>query len=46
MHELLRFEALDAWGPDEKKVNKMVFIGLDLDKAELTESFKKMVEGR
>eukprot|EP00038_Savillea_parva_P007288 m.169067 g.169067 ORF g.169067 m.169067 type:complete len:508 (+) comp13048_c0_seq1:75-1598(+) len=44
VHELLRFEGLDPWKPDEPRTNKMVFIGVDLDKDELTENFKKLVQ--
>jgi len=44
VHELLRFEALEPWGKDEKKVSKMVFIGADLDKQKLTDDFKALVE--
>ena len=31
------------WGPDEKRVNKLVFIGKNLDHEELTSSFKDCI---
>ncbi|KAL6750486.1 CobW/HypB/UreG, nucleotide-binding domain-containing protein [Haematococcus lacustris] len=45
VHMLLQFSSSEdgagrPWGPDEPRVNKMVFIGKNLDRKELTEGFK------
>lgn len=33
----------DPWGPDEKRESRFVFIGRDLDRAELTKGFNACV---
>eukprot|EP00854_Cymbomonas_tetramitiformis_P025197 gene25197-30755_t len=41
VHEQMNFgPALSPWKPDEKRVNKLVFIGRNLDRAALEEGFK------
>ncbi|KAJ9519565.1 hypothetical protein QJQ45_000656 [Haematococcus lacustris] len=45
VHMLLQFSSSEdgtgrPWGPDEPRVNKIVFIGKNLDRKELTEGFK------
>ena len=44
VHELLRFENIDPWKDGETRVNKMVFIGTDLDKDALRSGFAALVE--
>merc|ERR1712083_153661 len=39
VHETLNFEFLQPWKPDEERVSRMVFIGKNLDKAELEKGF-------
>lgn len=48
VHMLLQFSssadgAGRPWGPDEKRVNKIVFIGKNLDRAELETAFKACI---
>ena len=41
VHEQINFGPSDVeWGPDEKVVNKMVFIGRNLNRKELEEGFR------
>ena len=41
VHEQINFgPSAVEWGPDEKRVNRMVFIGRNLNKRELEEGFK------
>ena len=42
VHDQIQFTpAKEPWGPDEVKLSKVVFIGRNLDKDELTEMFLK-----
>lgn len=46
VHMLLQFRSSSEgagrpWQPDEKRVNKLVFIGKNLNREELTNSFKE-----
>jgi G3E family GTPase len=34
------YDDVAPWAPGEKRVNKMVFIGRNLDRTDLTSSFK------
>lgn len=43
VHELMTNESLEPWGKDEKRTNKIVFIGVDLNKEALRESFTELV---
>mmetsp|Transcript_35574 Transcript_35574/g.105140 ORF Transcript_35574/g.105140 Transcript_35574/m.105140 type:complete len:380 (-) Transcript_35574:266-1405(-) len=50
VHMLLQFSssadgAGRPWGPDETRVNKIVFIGKNLDRAELETAFKACITG-
>ena len=41
VHEQINFGPSNVeWGPDEKVVNKMVFIGRNLNRKELEEGFR------
>ena len=40
VHEILDFQGLGLWKEGEKKENKMIFIGEDLDKKVLEDSFR------
>jgi G3E family GTPase len=41
VHEQINFgPSTIEWGPDEKKINKMVFIGRNLNKKELEDGFR------
>ena len=40
VHEILDFQGLGLWKEDEKRENKMIFIGEDLDKKTLEDSFR------
>ena len=40
VHELVSYQASEPWNPDEPRVNKLVFIGRELDKAELEQGLK------
>lgn len=40
---MMKLEPLGEWN-DEKKINKMIFIGEDLNKEELLNSFKILVK--
>jgi len=41
VHEQINFgPAKEPWGPDEKRINKFVFIGKNLNRQELTESLR------
>jgi G3E family GTPase len=41
VHMLFDGNADRPWAPDEPRINKMIFIGRNLDREELTKSFKK-----
>ncbi|GBF94764.1 hypothetical protein Rsub_07647 [Raphidocelis subcapitata] len=49
VHMMLQFTSSaegvgHPWGPDEERINKVVFIGKNLDRQELTEGFKACLE--
>merc|ERR1712216_1103708 len=39
VHMVFDGQPMEPWGPDEKRCNKLVFIGKELDRKELTEAF-------
>ena len=41
VHQLVEGSTLGDWGENEKRISKIVFIGRNLDRAELTKSFKE-----
>jgi G3E family GTPase len=43
VHMTFNGEPQSEWGPDEKRVNRMVFIGKNLDRKELVDNFEACI---